>query len=235
MTTQTAMKSPATEQADETREKTDPASFEIIARTLFAPAYPVIAEQIIEATGIRQGFCLDIGCGGGHLGLAVAAIGDFDMGFMDPSEGMRDIAALNTVEAGIAERARILEGRAENIPLSDDSVDLAISRGSVFFWHDQAAAFTEIHRVLTPGGMAYIGGGFGSAAIKEDITRKMNERSNGNKKPFHKKISERLGPDAADRFRETLKMTPVRDFTITQSNDKGLWIIIRKGECHASL
>lgn len=71
-------------------EKTDPASFEIIARTIFAPVYPVIASQIIEATGITSGFCLDIGCGGGHLGMAVAKFGNFERIGPEAVEGFRE-------------------------------------------------------------------------------------------------------------------------------------------------
>lgn len=235
MTTQTAFTSVSYDKKQDSREKTDPDSYEVIARTIFAPVYPLIAAQIIESTGISKGYCLDIGCGGGHLGMAVASLGDFFMGFVDPSEGMLAIVARNTAEAGISERSQILNGSAENIPLPDNHVDLAISRGSVFFWEDQVAAFREIERVLKPGGMAYIGGGFGSEAIKEDIIRKMNEKGDPEKKPFHKKISERLGTNAADRFKETLKSAGIRDFTISQSKGKGLWMIIRKGEHHGSL
>ena len=38
--------------------------FDHIARTVFAPAYPLIADHIIARTGVTRGVCLDIGCGG---------------------------------------------------------------------------------------------------------------------------------------------------------------------------
>lgn len=207
----------------------DSEGFDIIAHTVFAPAYPVIAEQVIEETGISQGLLLDIGCGGGHLGIAMAKKGEYMVGMMDPSPDMLKIATKNIKEAGLTHRIHVVKGNAENIPLPDESVDLAVSRGSVFFWEDQAAAFKEIHRILKPSGMAYIGGGFGSATIRDDIVRKMKERNKGYD-DWKQKMDERIGPDAVPRFIRVLESSGVPDFTVSHDSGKGLWIIIRKGE-----
>ena len=48
--------------------------FDEIAERIFAPIYPVLAAQIMAETGIKRGNCLDIGCGGGLLGLHVALL-----------------------------------------------------------------------------------------------------------------------------------------------------------------
>lgn len=207
----------------------NPEEFDIIARTVFAPAYPVIADQIIEATGISTGLLLDIGCGGGHLGIAMAQKGEFMVGMMDPSPDMLKIAARNIEDAGLSHRIHGIKGYAEDIPLPDASVDMAVSRGSVFFWKDQAAAFREIHRILKPSAMAYIGGGFGSAAIRDSIVKQMKERNNGDDS-LKKKMAERIGPDAVPRFVRVLEASGVEDFTVAHDSGKGLWIIIRKGE-----
>lgn len=45
--------------------------YDEIADNIFFPIYDRIAEQIIDATDVRSGKMLDIGCGGGHLGFAV--------------------------------------------------------------------------------------------------------------------------------------------------------------------
>jgi SAM-dependent methyltransferase len=45
-----------------------------------------------------------------------------------------------------------LDGTAERIPLADSSVD-AVLVGQAFHWFDLDAAFTEIARVLRPGGV----------------------------------------------------------------------------------
>jgi len=51
---------------------------------------------------------------------------------------------------------------AEAMPLADASVDLVVSRGSIFFWRDPAAGVREAYRVLRRGGKAMLGGGLGS-------------------------------------------------------------------------
>ena len=52
--------------------KIDARQFDEVARTLFAPVYPLIADQIIQYTGITSGTCLDVGCGPGYLGAGLA-------------------------------------------------------------------------------------------------------------------------------------------------------------------
>ncbi|NLV17082.1 MAG: SAM-dependent methyltransferase, partial [Syntrophomonadaceae bacterium] len=62
--------------------------FDQVAREIFAPVYPVLAEQIIEQSGISKGCCLDLGCGGGYLGLALARISELETILFDESQDM---------------------------------------------------------------------------------------------------------------------------------------------------
>jgi len=204
----------------------DAKKFDTMAREIFAPAYPLIASQAVERTGISEGVCLDIGCGGGYLGLALAQTTDLFVRFFDQSGEMLDIVRGNVAARGLEDRTDILSGTAESIPLPDGSVNLAISRGSVFFW-DRVPAFREINRVLAPGGMSYIGGGFGSAEVKAEIDRKMEDRSHDGP-PWREWVAKRLGPDAPAEFEKELRSAGIEDFEIDRSDDKGLWIIIRK-------
>ena len=50
--------------------------FDDIAEQVFYPIYDVIAQDLLEETGIVSGSMLDVGCGGGHLGFAVMAKSD---------------------------------------------------------------------------------------------------------------------------------------------------------------
>ncbi|MDD2443901.1 MAG: class I SAM-dependent methyltransferase [Desulfotomaculaceae bacterium] len=197
--------------------------FDKIAREVFAPVYPVIAGQIKHKTGIIRGTCLDIGCGGGYLGIAMTGITELDVYLFDASQEMLKIAAGNIASRGLEQRIQTLPGDVHKIPLDDNSIDLVISRGSVFFWRDRQKAFQEIHRVLKPGGVAFVGGGFGTEALKEQITSVMEKKN----KNWREKLKKNIGENAVEGFAETLRKAGIITFEIDR-NEAGLWIIIRR-------
>ena len=207
--------------------KIDAQQFDRIARSVFAPVYPLIAEQIIARTGVRQGLCLDIGCGGGYLGAALGRISDLFVRFFDQSAEMLAIAERTIVENGLEQRAATLQGIVTDIGLKDDVVDLAVSRGSVFFWTDLPRALAEIYRVLARGGWAYIGGGFGSRQLREDIERQMAARRAAGE-PFSQKVRRNLGSETNVRFLAALEEAGITSFSIVDDEDVGLWMVIRK-------
>jgi len=202
--------------------------FDTIARTVFAPVYPIIADQIIEHTGITSGLCLDIGCGPGHLGAALTKKTDFYLLFFDQSEEMLDLCEHTIDENGLRGRAGLLPGDIGSIALPDGSVDLIISRGSIFFWNDLPQAF-QIYRVLAPGGKTFIGGGFGSLALKESIRTQMAERNQG-RDQFGQKMRTNLGPEMRSSFEKGLQEAGITNVAIVQDEEIGLWITMHKPE-----
>jgi len=176
------------------------AEFDDVARNVFATVYITLAKQIKEETDITRGVCLDVGSGGGYLSIALAKITNLDFVLLDRSQEMLDIAERNIVEAGLENRLRILLADVHEIPLNDCSVDIVVSRGSVFFWEDQTKAFKEIYRVLAPGGVTFIGGGFGSAKLKKRVDEKMMARQ----KDWLNITKERLSSSTMMKFRAAL-------------------------------
>lgn len=195
-----------------------------IAKTAFAPVYPVIAEQILDRCGISRGRCLDVGSGPGSLGIALARASDLAVTLLDSSPEMLETAEGNIREAGLSGRLSLLRGDVHAIPLPAGSVDLVVSRGSVFFWEDLARAFSEIYRVLAPGGKTYVGGGFGTAELRDSIAAAMT-KENPEWKSFRDK---NLGPDNRARIAGVLADLGHRHRII--NDDSGLWVMMEKGE-----
>lgn len=207
--------------------KIDVKNYDGIARDLFTPVYPVIAQQIVSYTGITRGTCLDIGCGSGYLGAALARVTDLFIHFFDQSAEMLTLVDRTIAENNLRARSAVLQGDVSAIGLPDASVDLAVSRGSIFFWEDLPQAFKEIDRLLAPGGYAYIGGGFGSRELKETIERDMASRDKGSR-AFSDKVRRNLGPEMRTRFEAGLAAAGIDAFTILQSEDIGLWVVMKK-------
>jgi ubiquinone/menaquinone biosynthesis C-methylase UbiE len=103
---------------------------------------------------------------------------------VDPNSEALPSAVSSAREAKLASRVRVLAARAEALPLRDGVADLVVSRGSIFFWNDPPVGLREIHRVLTRGGKAMIGGGLGEDYpqwARQEFTRRRHEsvRSRG--------------------------------------------------------
>lgn len=126
--------------------------FDDIAEQVFYPIYDVIAQDLLEETGIVSGSMLDVGCGGGHLGFAVMGKSDLTGDFVDINATAVRLAEERSKRLGVWERSRFYRADVVSLPFEDQSFDLVISRGSMFFWEDQERAFSEILRVLKPGG-----------------------------------------------------------------------------------
>jgi ubiquinone/menaquinone biosynthesis C-methylase UbiE len=195
--------------------------YDEVALGVNAPVYAYYARRIVEETGITQGRCLDIGCGGGYLGLALAQITALDFVFCDQSDEMLTCAEENISQFACAQRAEVINGPVQRIPLDNQAVDLVISRGSIPFWEDLPTAFGEIFRVLRPGGQAYIGGGLGDPNTREHI-KKLRRKTYPNwqekqRPPHH----------SNQHYEEGLTHAGIHPFSVTRS-DEGLWIRFSK-------
>lgn len=96
---------------------------------------------------------VDLGSGSGTdafvAGLAVGA--DGEVVGIDMTEAQLAKAARIAQEHGF-EHVRFEEGRIEELPLEDGSVDAVISNGVINLAPDKLGVFTEAARVLRPGG-----------------------------------------------------------------------------------
>lgn len=56
---------------------------------------------------------------------------------------------------------QLINAKAESLPFKENSIDIIISRGSIFFWKDITSAIKEINRIIRTNGFVIIGGGYG--------------------------------------------------------------------------
>ncbi len=112
---------------------------------------------------------LDIGCGAGtdlllaarRTGSAGKAIG------VDATLAMRELVASGARKAGLSGCVEIRAGRAEALPVDDASIDVVISNGVINLAPDKLLAFSEIVRVLRPGGRLYLA----DVVISEELSQ----------------------------------------------------------------
>ncbi len=107
-------------------------------------------EQPSMVTRLRHHFragaaALDVGCGTGRLTAELAAIGY-------ESTGVDLTAEMLAVAERAVPAADFRSGSFERLPVDDDSIDLVVSGLAVCHADDLDVVFSEIARVLRPGG-----------------------------------------------------------------------------------
>ncbi len=149
----------------------------------FAPFYPFVADELLAEFGRDAGCVLEIGPYGPGVTVALAK----KCPAMSFVCGDENGGALSYFRECV--RREKINGRIEIQPIDKYSLlfdagtfDLAVFRGGLFFWKDQEKILAEMDRVLKPGGLGALGGGFGAGAPDELIesllpqARELNDR-----------------------------------------------------------
>ncbi|MDP9183065.1 MAG: methyltransferase domain-containing protein [Actinomycetota bacterium] len=109
-------------------------------------------EHVLERLGVEAGMrLLDVGSGLGGPARMAAMRGAAVTGIDLVSEFV-DAANELTVRVGLDARARFLVTPGESLPFEDGSFDAAMMVHVGMNIPDKDAVFTEVHRVLVPGG-----------------------------------------------------------------------------------
>lgn len=123
----------------------------------FVPAIGAhVAADLVDAAMPRPGErVLDVACGTGAVTRLVAKrVGpEGTVAGLDPNPGMLEVA--REVSRGASPPAASIrwhQAPAEEIPLPDESFDLALCGMGLQFFSDRTAGLREIRRVLVPGG-----------------------------------------------------------------------------------
>jgi SAM-dependent methyltransferase len=130
---------------------------------------PVVDQVILRAALAPRLRVADVGTGTGAVALRSARLvpGGEVIG-VDISPRMLEIARRRALDAKL-DNVTVMEGRAERLPLEDDSCDRILASLSLMYALDRAAAASEFHRVLRRGGRVVAA--FWAGPERNDIVR----------------------------------------------------------------
>jgi ubiquinone/menaquinone biosynthesis C-methylase UbiE len=123
-----------------------------------------------EIGGIRDGIMIDIGCGPGDLDVELAKRSNFKIIGLDIEPSHKAFFEKKMREAGLQDRVSFVQGDAQKLPFPDHHADVIVSRGTLIFIPDIGKCLREVHRVLKPTGVAFLGGRYLYAPGADKIT-----------------------------------------------------------------
>jgi SAM-dependent methyltransferase len=146
------------------------------ASTAQPDRYLCVVEDMLKFCRPTRGFWIDLGAGEGQVAIPLIEKTSNPATMLDPNAEAMAKGLEAAREKGLEDKLFAVVGVAEDMPFLDNSADLIVSRGSIFFWNDPVKGLKEVYRVLRPGGKAMIGGGHGSGYPKEATDRLIEDR-----------------------------------------------------------
>ena len=124
----------------------------------------------INHAGVQPGeVCLDLGSGRGNDVIRMAEeAGENGFAYgIDLSDGMVKKARTNLEKFGVT-NAEIIQSEMESLPLKDNSVDVTISNCTINHSSNKEAVWSEVFRVLKPGGRFVVSDIYATAPIADE-------------------------------------------------------------------
>ena len=124
----------------------------------------------INHAGVRPGeVCLDLGSGRGNDVIRMAEeAGENGFAYgIDLSDGMVKKARTNLIKFGVT-NAEIIQSDMESLPLKDNSVDVTISNCTINHSSNKEAVWSEVFRVLKPGGRFVVSDIYATTPIADE-------------------------------------------------------------------
>jgi SAM-dependent methyltransferase len=186
---------------------------------LWEPIRPFLTRQVEELYGRRNGNILEIGPFSGLIfALAQKNVGQSFSIAAFPQAAIR-MYRQEARQHGLEDRVRIVESDSSLMGIADDSVDLAIFRGALFFPILFRVDFEAIYRALRPGGIAFVGGGFGKHTPAEVISEigKRSEELNASMGRVRVTV---------ESVREQVRLSNLEE-KCEITTDGGLWVVMK--------
>jgi len=196
-----------------------------------------VVQDALRLCKPTKGFWVDLGAGKGQVAIPLVEASGNPVMMVDPNKEAITEGLELARKKGMADRLFAVIGRAEELPLADNSVAFVVSRGSIFFWDNPAKGLREVHRVLRPGGKAFIGGGAGSGYPKWAVEKLIQERTaqmQGEDAEKWKRFVELRHPEQMKKWAEEAGLSEYEVMgkgAISADDDKvgqGVWLMFEK-------
>jgi len=100
---------------------------------------------------------LDVGCGPGQFTvLSAERLPQAEIWGVDLAPTMIELARGHAAQSAASDRLHFEVADAAALPFPNGQFDAVLSTGSIKHWPDPVAGLREMHRVLVPGGRAYV-------------------------------------------------------------------------------
>lgn len=190
----------------------------IYLNQLWHKIFPYLSRYIKDLYGKDHGCILEYGIFSGGISIELAKLSkDYDIFISGLESEALKAYTRNWITASIPAANITIKGSL--FDLEDAQFDLIICRG-FFFYLDNEEIFPDILRLLKPGGVAILGGGYGDHTPQAFIDEIADES---------KILNDRLGRKWFDKEKLVKILESNNLNNISEIIDKGgIWIRIRK-------
>lgn len=186
---------------------------------LWHQVYPYLAAHIMEHYRCDFGTVLELGPFSGGISRELArSYPQLDIIIAAEQPEVAEYLEQEVEDAGLGRSIKVEQTDLNHLGFADSRFDLIAFRGAFFFLED--GLLQEIFRVLAPGGLAFVGGGYGKNAPPQLVDNVHDESQVLNKRLGRKWVTtEELGAMLARTgLSENCRI----------EEEGGIWLIIRK-------
>lgn len=187
----------------------------------FSPFYPYLAAEISTGLPNDEADVLEIGPYSGGIAFELLKLKPrLRIRLGDDDTNVNDYLRALVEEKGLAQRITVDTIDKYDLRAADQSFDSVIFRGGLFFWDNVPQILREVYRVLKPGSIAFVGGGFG-ASTPNDLIETHLPRSHELNRALNKA---RLSTNQLERYVAEAQLSDVAGY----DHRHGLWAILRR-------
>ena len=174
-----------------------------------SPGGPEEVDRVLGGRSLKGMQVLDVGCGAGGIALhLITGHGAAHVTGFDVEAPVIEAARRHAEARGLSERAKFVQAPPGRLPFDDDSFDAVFSKDALVHVPDKEAIFSEIFRVLKPGGFV---------AASDWLTSHDGEPS-ADMRVYLEAEDLGFGMASPDRYRRALEAAGFTDIEIVDRN-----------------